>query len=342
MMIYFLNTRGHGYTIKRFLSSPIGRHQTGKVIPLTYEKLLSWTTEAPWWEKIGTWWWGIRGRLRSPLSPETFQLDVKVNRRAFRHLCADGPFPKGVYIFADLERLSERDTARTAALWRALVESRCGVRTVNHPTRSLRRYELLRQLYERGINKFNVHRVSEARWPERYPVFLRFENDHKGPRSPLLKNREELKAALRRLEQEDSPRENILIVEFCDTADTNGTYWKYGAFVMGGEVFPKNVQFSKHWVVKQTDSSREEMLAEERDYVQTNPHVDKLKEIFSLARIEFGRIDYAMLNGAIQVWEINTDPTITTGESKRSGPRKPVYDAVERRMALAFQELSQA
>jgi len=338
-LIYFLSTRGHGYTIKGYLSSPIGRHQTGKVIPLTYERLLSWTTGAPWWDKIGTWWWGITRTLRSPLSPETFQVDTKVNRHAFRHLCANAPFPKGVYIFADLERLSEEDTAKTAALWKALIESRCAVRTLNHPTRSMRRYELLRQLCERGINKFNVYRVSEARWPERYPVFLRFENDHKGPRSPLLGTREELEDALLRLEGEDTPRENILIVEFCDTADTHGTYRKYGAFVVGGQVFPKNVQFSKHWVVKETDSSIEEMLAEEGDYVQRNPHVDKLKEIFSLARIEFGRIDYGMLNGAIQVWEINTNPTITTGEPKRSGSRKPIYDAVERRMALALAEL---
>lgn len=203
----------------------------------------------------------------------------------------------------------------------------------------MRRYELLRTLYERGINQFDVYRTTEARWPKRYPVFLRFENDHGGARSPLLRTRAELDEALLTLEREHHQRDDILIVEFCDTADANGVYRKYGAFMVGGHVFPKNVQFSKHWVVKATDFAGEEMLDEERRYVETNPHAGSLKEIFALARIEYGRIDYGMLVDAIQVWEINTNPHITSRGEKRSGPRSPIYDALERRMAIALEEL---
>jgi hypothetical protein len=35
--------------------------------------------------------------------------------------------------------------------------------------------------------------------------------------------------------------------------------------------------------------------------------------MFDLARIEYGRIDYGMLNGRPQLWEINTNPTIWRG-----------------------------
>lgn len=62
----------------------------------------------------------------------------------------------------------------------------------------------------------------------------------------------------------------------------------------------------------------------ERQYVQTNPHESPLKEIFRLANIEYGRVDYSMYQGKIQVWEINTNPVIL-GAPKNNNPRNPVH-----------------
>ena len=50
------------------------------------------------------------------------------------------------------------------------------------------------------------------------------------------------------------------------------------------------------------------MIEAERRYQAENPHRAELLEVFRLANIEFGQIDYALLNGRIQVWEINTNP----------------------------------
>ena len=44
------------------------------------------------------------------------------------------------------------------------------------------------------------------------------------------------------------------------------------------------------------------------DFTMSNPHEHELRRIFSTARIEYGRIDYALLGERIQVWEINTNP----------------------------------
>jgi hypothetical protein len=46
-------------------------------------------------------------------------------------------------------------------------------------------------------------------------------------------------------------------------------------------------------------------------------------ELFRLAHIEFGRVDYSFKDGKIQVWEINTCPLFSTG--------KPDWYAEERR-----------
>jgi hypothetical protein len=43
--------------------------------------------------------------------------------------------------------------------------------------------------------------------------------------------------------------------------------------------------------------------------MRDNPHKEKLLEIFRLAGIGFGRIDYGIKDGNIQTWEINTLPT---------------------------------
>jgi len=44
--------------------------------------------------------------------------------------------------------------------------------------------------------------------------------------------------------------------------------------------------------------------------MESNPHESWLRETFALARIDFGRIDYGLLDGVPQVWEINTNPTL--------------------------------
>jgi hypothetical protein len=61
------------------------------------------------------------------------------------------------------------------------------------------------------------------------------------------------------------------------------------------------------------------MVEEEREYVIGNPHEQELAEIFALARVEYGRIDYALKEGAIRTWEINLNPTIGRGTRPPSG-----------------------
>ncbi|HLX69399.1 MAG TPA: hypothetical protein VKV04_07215 [Verrucomicrobiae bacterium] len=48
----------------------------------------------------------------------------------------------------------------------------------------------------------------------------------------------------------------------------------------------------------------------QREFLEKNPHASALREIFDLARIEYGRCDYSVVNGRLQVWEINTNPII--------------------------------
>src|SRR5262249_37550000 len=49
---------------------------------------------------------------------------------------------------------------------------------------------------------------------------------------------------------------------------------------------------------------------EQQEYLEANPHRSWLAGLFQLAGIDYGRIDYSLLAGKPQIWEINTHPTV--------------------------------
>lgn len=222
-------------------------------------------------------------------------------------------FSPGTYIFSDLERLNYQQTEIATQVWEQLVNSGQKVRLLNHPTRSMKRYELLRTLHHLGWNQFNVYRLFEGCQPQRFPVFLREEDDHGGSQTTLLKTPKDLDQVTTELLEQGKNREKKIITEFCDTSDNNKKFKKYSAFIIGDQIIPAHLFYSSDWVlkyIKQLDSQTEEIVLEEQEYVKTNPHESALKEIAKIARIEYGRIDYSMLNNVPQVWEINTNPII--------------------------------
>jgi hypothetical protein len=44
--------------------------------------------------------------------------------------------------------------------------------------------------------------------------------------------------------------------------------------------------------------------------LQSNPYAEHLKKVFDAAGIEYGRADFGMYRGRIQVYEINTNPHV--------------------------------
>jgi hypothetical protein len=246
--------------------------------------------------------------------------------------------PAGTYIFSDIERLSSSDAELVAQIWDSLSHAGNGLRLLNHPTRSMRRYELLRTLYERGLNRFNIYHLTELRTPLSFPVFIRGENDHGGSLTPLLHTREELEAAINALDQEGKSRHDKVIVEFCDTSDANRIFRKYSAFIVGDQIIPTHIFFSANWMAKVEAAEQclnKAMLLEERRFVEENPHADALRQIARLARIDYGRIDYALLDNQIQVWEINTNPMLPR-LSYGGDARQPVLQCSTQRLNAAL------
>jgi hypothetical protein len=249
---------------------------------------------------------------------------------------------RGTYVLAALDQLSPGMLRFVQALVGQL-EGSGGVRFLNHPSRTMQRFALLQTLARLGRNEFRAERVTRDYRALRFPVFLRSERDHGGPVSPLLHSWRDVDAAVARALAQGFRLNDLLVVEFCDTADSRGLVRKYGAFVVGDRVIPKSLAVSREWQIKRRGTEdTPEFIEEDVAYVLENPHREALAEIFRLADVGYGRMDYSVRDGRIQTWEINLAPTIGEGLGKSS---RHLPEALQRRRAVgrehffrAFQE----
>jgi hypothetical protein len=203
------------------------------------------------------------------------------------------------------------------------LRERPGFRFLNDPRRTLRRFDLLTALHQRGLNAFRAARPTEDLAGLRYPVFVRSERFHRGPSSPLLHSPKELYAAIGRARVKGNLRD-LIVVEFCDTRAADGLTSKYSAYIVGDRLVPRCWQRGLDWVLKyKTTLFTPEQSRRELEYVRTNPHADQLEEIRRIAGVGYGRIDYGVLDGRVQTWEINLNPTPGPGRKGPDAPHPP-------------------
>ncbi len=283
--------------------------------------------------------------IRDYLKVYGLPLAARIAVLHYEDLPARSSLPGGVYLFSALDQLLPRGLRLAGEAARQLAGA--GMRVMNHPDRTLRRLGLLEALYRRGLNRHRALRAGADLSSLRYPVFLREEFHHTSALTPLLHTAEELQLELGRAVVRGLPMDELLVVEFCDTADPEGSYRKYAAFVVGSEVLPRSLSHGTNWALKHSGSEfTRKRLDEEREYMFENPHQARLREIFNVAQVEYGRIDYAIKGDMIETWEINLNPTIGRGSrSKGAMPadmreyRSRARDHFYRRFQAAFEAI---
>lgn len=268
----------------------------------------------------------------------------------YEELARSRRLPLGTWVFTELDQLDApgRELATRAAERLCAVDA--GVRLINDPRQVLLRTGLLRAAHRAGVNEHRVWPANDVQFGShavtrpadvptisaeslRYPVFVRFADQHVGNLTPLLDSSRQLVDALASLAATGISRRELLVVEFTDTKDEHGVYRKFSAFKVGDRILPKALEQSHDWMVKWERRIFDRARAEqELAYCQTNPHDAWIREMFALARIDYGRIDYGILGGRPQLWEINTNPTIGRGRN-RNKPRKP--EVVEYKAMIA-------
>ncbi len=245
--------------------------------------------------------------------------------------------PVGHYIFTDFDRLSRYELECAAAFAMALEKAAPEARILNHPLRALERFPLLVALHQAGINDFTATRVEAGERPPKYPVFIRAEDGYGGPETDIISDDAEDNSALANLARRGLPLRGRIAIGYAAERGEDGYFQKFGAFNVAGEILAHHRMSGPTWVVKSNfkptawGSGRdaavriaEESMAKELDYVRSNPHRDILAKAFAVAGIEFGRADYGIVNGRVQIYEINTNARMPgpLKDDPRNGWRK--------------------
>jgi hypothetical protein len=252
--------------------------------------------------------------------------------------------PAGPQIFAALDQLSPAQREGVSALRDQLAAVLPNALLLNDPTRCLLRPALLAALAEAGINDFRAYPPHEAGQIRHWPVFVRGALNHDGSLTPLLGSAGELRRALRALRLRGHRLGDLLVVEFCDTSDGQGLFRKYSAYLVGQAVVPAHLMAGRAWIMKSESAERTlELVREDAAYIEQNPHEAWVREVFALAGVQFGRLDYGVLRGRPQAWEINLNPTMGRSPGKpRRAMDPPVREVWEASRQLAHQRLRAA
>jgi hypothetical protein len=314
-MIHYLVTEKHPYTIRRFLER-WGAPVAPIVRLVTYEQTRCFLRGG-----------SLRRRRLLGGSMRRVVNAWYEGRRDVRPAASLPRPPVGAWVFSDVDRLSPREREEAARFRDLLVATGAATSLHNDPLATMARYELLRTLFERGINAFDVYRLTEARRPRRYPVFLRTENDHVGAETPLLADARELDAAIEGLARAGVSREGRIVVEYGGAPDARGLHRKYSAWKIAGRIVPGHLFFGPDWMLKEPKVVDDEALREERRYLDENPHAAILDEVFRIARADYGRVDYGVVDGRVQIFELNTNPGIPSSPSPGPGARRAAIDA---------------
>jgi hypothetical protein len=230
----------------------------------------------------------------------------------------------GTQIFSALDQLTNSQRNMVAAIWDEHARLAPGARRLNNPRHVLLRFDLLARLYEEGVNSFRVFGATDLGAVRRFPVFVRHRHAHNGPLTGLLNTRGDVARGLCALGLRGHRFCDLMIAEFCDTSGPDGLFRKYAAFKVGNSILPSHVMVSHRWSVKSASNESDEALIREGiQYIESHPHDEWLRRVFAIAGTDYGRVDYGVLNGVPQVWEINLNPTIGRASGAQRRPMDP-------------------
>ena len=217
---------------------------------------------------------------------------------------------QATHIFTDFERLPPWRLREAALLYRSIKAA--GLSALNDPARAFGRFGLLRALHQAEINRFNAYRVDEIQAPRQWPVFLRLEGDHGSPVSGLLHNQADLDLAIESAIKNGAPVSALLVIEYAAEPVRPGLFRKLSVFRIGDRVLGYPCVHEDNWLVKygKPGIATPDLYEEEYAFVETNSFGTALMPAFEIAGVEYGRMDFGIVEGRPQIYEINSNPHV--------------------------------
>jgi hypothetical protein len=156
-----------------------------------------------------------------------------------------------------------------------------------------------------------VYSLGEDLSGARFPLFVRWADDHEGPRTELLYDADAVCAAMEDLAAQAPERaDKVFAAEYCAAPGDGGDFIVFGGFHARGTVFAAQWAATADWKQKQSipNYPMNDWVKATRDYVYGFPHARELHRAFKLAGVDYGRADYSVVRDRVQIYEINTNP----------------------------------
>lgn len=271
------------------------------------------------------------------------ELRRKIHIQTYESLANLTELPTATMIFTDFERLTRLQMIAAQSVWTQIRTQRPELQMLNEPRRFRGRYDLLKAMAEAGDNDYRAYRLDEVGPSIQYPVFLRIENDHFGARTTLLDTREELDDAVAAAILGGVDPDLLLVIEFAGEKGPDGFY-RYGMVSrFGDELFCRSTGLSSSWMVKGPDIRRgdiysDEDIANERRFMD-EPVPPLVRKAFDRAGLDYGRADFGVLRGRLQIWEVNSNPMFVPHKGKLQPERIPAIGYLAERTVKALQAL---
>lgn len=222
--------------------------------------------------------------------------------------------PSGTWIFTDHDRLPYYELGLAARIAHHLEGG--GARVLNHPARVRCRFDLLCTLKKAGINEFSAWRAESRPKPDSFPVFIRAEYSHRLRKARLIPDQEALDAELDAIQASGHPLAGKLVIEYAGEEVSPGVWQRLQTYHVAGKTIAHTNVVDFKWVAKdvkdvkrlESHPSFERFIANEHAFIAKNLYADVLTRAFELAHIDYGRADFAIVNGRPQIYEINTNP----------------------------------
>jgi hypothetical protein len=220
--------------------------------------------------------------------------------------------PWGLWVLSDFDRIPAWWLEIAARRYALLTSAQMTV--LNDPRRFLHRAAFIRQMWTKGHNSFDCWLPAFGEVPYRYPVFLRTILAHRGTISDLLPDAQAARAALEDALAAGHPLANLCFVEYRAAPTTEGVFRKFAAYRVGDQIVGALSVNERGWHAKfgSKGAASDVDYAQERREMIRYPHEAAIRLAFDVAGLSYGRADFAIVNGRIEVYEINTNPFIGT------------------------------
>lgn len=233
------------------------------------------------------------------------------------------PFlPAATYLFWHIDRLDPAERRIAAKFYRHLNSLGPGFRALNDPARAKGRFGVLETLHRAGINDFAAYCVADGTWPARYPVFLRRNTMSTPILTGLIPDRASLEKEIARLVAEGEPEDDLLVIEYAAEPMRDDLFCKLGVYRFGDRYVPYANMYERTWIINTGEPhhlTREEHLADQRQLADY-PYLEVARQAFELCHIEYGRLDFGLVGGRPQIYEINFNPHLKNIVNARTDP----------------------